>query len=334
MGTAGWRFATRSSEKPAQLQHSTRLPGTSGLRYYLGYDWASDVTLLQVDTGAPPGPCAVNFRQVVTGASPPSLAFPRGQETGLTGESLTHISPNRRWVLFTGFTSHTVVALTGAPRSYQVKLDFPSVLNQSNPVPVCAAWMPDSSHWLELTQDKQGGSAILLHKLNGSVERRLPFIQKATWHLLVGVTYRNTALIEMNLAPDRQPPQIKLFEIDLQTGVLREHNGLEGLKELRGSDCMSLALSPQGDRLAWVTRTGRSPLSSLHRVIGGKSPITRYTLYTAFLDGAQLTAVDSVDSENREEMAQTHWTPDGKRISFVFNEAIYTVPVPTLPTRE
>ena len=323
----GLSIATYTGNKPVTLRNSTRLRGTTDLNYSQGYDWASNEDVMQVDTYPSGGTFSVHFRTAATGVSLPARSFPRGQEIGLTGDTLTHVFLNRQWLLFTGFTSHTVIALTGAHRSYQTMMDCPPVINQQDTIPIRAAWMLDSNYWLELTQNKQDHGALMMHRLDGGVERCFPFAHLGASCCLVGVTNRNTALMEMNLAPARQPAQFHVFELDLQTGVLRENAELGRLEELKHSDGCSLVLSPHGDRLAWVTRTGQFPIGSVYRVLRGKPQITKFTLYSAHLDGTQLKAVDNVETAYPGELSQTHWMPDAKRLSFVFNGAIYTVPV-------
>ena len=217
------------------------------------------------------------------------------------------------------------MGLTGPPRSYQTKLDCPR--GQRDTLSRRAAWTQDSSHWLELTKESQDRTALLLHKLDGGVERRFPLFDKSGPLLLIGVTKRNTALIEANVSHAGERPRWQFFDLDLQSGLLTANAVLNRSGELQWSNSDTIVLSQKGDRLAWVNRTSQSTVERLNRLLRRKPQITRYALFSENIDGTQLVLADSIDTIYPSEIAQTHWTPDGKQISFVVFGAIYTVPV-------
>ncbi len=88
-------------------------------------------------------------------------------------------------------------------------------------------------------------------------------------------------------------------------------------------------LSPQGDRLAWlIVREYTPPGQRKQRMIG---------LWVSRLDGSGMQEIGHMDYqpndfghrgyEPKKEVPQhLRWTPDGKRLSFQYQGALYTVP--------
>lgn len=95
------------------------------------------------------------------------------------------------------------------------------------------------------------------------------------------------------------------------------------------------ALSPDGTRIAWLlyseevappleqwTARMLSPVLILQR-----PPRYRLHLYISNADGTGMRAVGHVDVPRGDRSRSVlRWTPDGKRLSFVYNHALWTVP--------
>jgi hypothetical protein len=79
-----------------------------------------------------------------------------------------------------------------------------------------------------------------------------------------------------------------------------------------------VTLSPSGDRLAWI-------LEQEH----GNTQL--YTLYTADADGAHARPIGSAEGvpvgKANSWPRELRWLPDGKQVSFVYKDALYTLPV-------
>ena len=94
------------------------------------------------------------------------------------------------------------------------------------------------------------------------------------------------------------------------------------------------AVSPTGDRIAFL-------LSTQHPPTGSTAIVSRFThsrtgptvsLCVSRLDGTRPRSLGSeelrVDRENgpEAEIGQLRWLPDGKRLSFVFRDTLWTIP--------
>jgi len=78
-------------------------------------------------------------------------------------------------------------------------------------------------------------------------------------------------------------------------------------------------LSPQGDRLAWVLDRGATG-SRLYQLFASKADGT---------DQRLVGAAPGVSVSNRFSWPRSiRWLPNGKRVSFVFRDALWSVPVP------
>jgi hypothetical protein len=98
----------------------------------------------------------------------------------------------------------------------------------------------------------------------------------------------------------------------------------------------SVALSPDGERVGWLVYTGR-PFSLIEQWLARLNPrfafgaAPRYTLnlFVSKRDGTGVREVGrvAVSPQDRSRGA-LRWTPDGTRLSFVFEGALWTVPVP------
>lgn len=86
------------------------------------------------------------------------------------------------------------------------------------------------------------------------------------------------------------------------------------------AEAQEVAVSPQGDRAAWLLMSKRS--SSRF------APTT--SLWVSGLDGTGLREIGSVrwDARSRtgDVPSQVHWLPRGKRVSFVYGGSLWTVP--------
>lgn len=93
---------------------------------------------------------------------------------------------------------------------------------------------------------------------------------------------------------------------------------------------MQCALSPGGDRLAWIVVTPtRSPpflaraLALLHVPLGEQASV-----WVGDLDGSAPRQVACIGLKQNEPIpAQLAWTPDNKRLSYLHDGALWTVPV-------
>ena len=97
---------------------------------------------------------------------------------------------------------------------------------------------------------------------------------------------------------------------------------------------VDLAFSPHGDRIAWVLmQTHPSPASALlHRILPMVKlvPKTVTGLWVSQIDGSNLHEIGHLDNPSGPNkippIDYVRWLPDGKKLSFVYRDALYTVP--------
>ena len=85
-----------------------------------------------------------------------------------------------------------------------------------------------------------------------------------------------------------------------------------------------IAVSPKGDRIAWLL---------MPNLKGRPRNVQRgaASLWVSQLDGSRMREIGSAGTDVRQRSApsllmQLRWLPGGKRLSFLYNGALYTVP--------
>jgi len=290
-----------------------------------GYIWLDASTVRQVDSFSH-ATLDINDTDVETGTMRKIASYPKGKERGFTSEQLFHLSPDRKWLLFTGFDTNTVMSLTAKPSLVQIPLNKPLVPNKPTTILQGAAWMPDSLHWLELSEDKSGNGLLLVHTLDGKTAQGIAVPGVVQWRTLLGITEHGAALLGENIAKQGQETRVKYLEVNLKTGQTTENTALNQVPSLRSPEIYTPVLSPTGDRIAWATRHNPGILIGILRMLGHKPQTTPYEISTCRLDGSQLHSVDNVECQGREMVEMMEWLPDNKQISFTFRDTLYTVP--------
>jgi len=328
--TMMWVVASHPLPTGRSLEHSRRLPATKGVPYYhggvQGYVWLDARTVRQVDSVSN-ATLDIKDTDVETGTVRKIASYPKGKEGGFISQQLFHLSPDRKWQLFTGFTTSTVMSLSAKPALVQTPLNKPGVLNKPTTILQVAAWMPDSLHWLELSEDKSGNSLLLVHTLDGKIVQRIVVPGVAQWRTLLGVTEHGAALVGENIAKQGQGPRMKYLEVNIKTGQTTENTALNQVSSLQNPEIYTPVLSPKGDRLAWATRHNPGLLIGILRMLRHKPQTARYEISSCRLDGSQLHGVDNVECQGREEVEMMDWLPDNQQISFTFRDTLYTAPV-------
>ncbi len=335
-----WIVASHPIRTGNNLERSHRLAATKGLAYYSGceqgYTWLDAGTVRQIDS-VEGNALLVKDTDVATGITRTTASFAKRKEEGFIDKNLTHLSPDRKWILYTGSTADTLMRNVGPLVSSQTLFDKSST--KQKPLAYIVhrvAWMRDSLHWVELSEGAQGKGVLILHTIGSPATTRwalAPMVAApgtTPLRMLIGITDRNTALIkEVDWKPGLLTP-MRFVEVDLKTGQRSSNTGLSQLAPLThlySSYREEPALSPQGDRLVWVRQEYPDLVTILARMLRHKPQTIRYEVLSCRLDGSQYNLVDSVESGNmRERVNMVEWLPDGKQVSFVFQNFLYTAP--------
>jgi hypothetical protein len=187
-------------------------------------------------------------------------------------------------------------------------------------------WMPDGQHWFCWDRDTD---RIEMYGLN---RRKAQFIavsglpspvNHGSWTesvgQVVGVTPQGTVIL-MTGSAHEVGAKFTFYTFQAEDGANAKKIGtMQFPDNLIMSD---IALSPQGNKLAWQLEA--NDFSSSHKVSIWTSGIDcshKSEVGTTHVDAAKFTLSSMMD------MSGLAWSPDGKRISFVYHDLLWTAPV-------
>lgn len=241
------------------------------------------------------------------------------------------LSPDRQSVLWyecpvvAGHSDRWVVAALDGKQ--MINVAFPREIGS----PGDPVWAPDSRRWAMLWDDARKGPVCYVFSVEKrSLVREIPLPQAGKkeegkvirW--IVGFTQSGHIL--SSVAQEDGSDKVEMLECASAGKQEEPHRyTIRLLKPAVVNDCI---LSPKGDRLAWLLEERKKP-SADKDAAGG----ARLELWISRRDGSGLQAMGFMDiaSENvkRTEWypSQLSWLPDGKRLSFIYKDALYTVPV-------
>lgn len=224
------------------------------------------------------------------------------------------VSPDGEWMLWTGNKGQTIVARTDGAKHFEYPPGPPSEKR----------WMSESIRWIELVKDGKSFNRAILHNVvdpKASEPRLLlptipctpNFVDLAGMtpttddHILTSVWNRRPGNIEpagiIALALNVQMSRIGRFTLDPPHALDRGH----------------LVFAPIYGRLAWVIEY-KPALSRITKA----GP--RVGLWVTRMNGWESHEVGSLESEGFITADSVRWTPDGTRLSFIYQDALWTVP--------
>lgn len=247
------------------------------------------------------------------------------EDTGPTGPADWMLSPDRRWLLtylgVPGKRRWAAISLDGKQRrTYPARFGFRPL--------VC--WKGDSSGWVELFLGSAGPTAA-----SYSVAANAPtpsLTPLATNHegyygrpVPLGGTIDNGIVIATWAEDERHRVPMHII-----------HPGSSSIPSVRTkvllprqADFMEIELSPDGRRLAWVFVVPNHRRHGLRLpFFKSSTPDIDQQLWVSDLDGGKMHRIAAGDSVSKEELTTIHfvrWLPDGKTLSFVDHDSIYTV---------
>jgi hypothetical protein len=247
------------------------------------------------------------------------------------GEDQGAVSPDGKWSLWTGENQY-VVASTAGGSEYRHRL----AAAPKRPFNQCGnaymvtsetAWLRDSRRWVDVRTDAKDRHTLTVHALDGRELKRVRLKNLAYAPYVLGATADDRVILWSGGAA-------------LHTVDLREKSpGVRPMTAVapRIGGVLDVALSPQGDRLLWRTmdnvynhkpkvvewlmeRAGLDPCPPLH------------VLWTSGLDGSKMREIGRVSIRSNlvcdaASISNYRWTPDGSRVSYIYDDALWTVPV-------
>lgn len=328
------------------------------------YFWLDDSNILFFRTAPADGYQAIRLELPAKVETPvPALRM----EPGLVRFSdwLPALSPDGKWLLWQERTERlnriVICAVDGSRRMawpQQARLPVRDVNRALNQPLNEYGWMPDSKQWVRMTHTPTGLQAELYPLNNPKAKTVLPllppvgiplglFRPQAFFFLPTG----RILAIPYNVhfvAPTPEGRELEHREVTRRThgGMVRVTNlGVGNTAALPGQTATislplgaeggSLVPSPRGDRLAWfmVEKENTFWSEQILRWLPHDMPFgPRYSLslWVSRSDGRGMRKLGKLKTEPTLQfrlLNMLRWTPDGKRLSFLHDNALWTVPV-------
>jgi hypothetical protein len=304
------------------LARSTRIgfPGSASL---YNYQWKSSKEILCFSE-----PSQGSYRLECVNTSRGSMT-PLATFTSKTrmwgGEDQARLSPDGKWALWVGETAYATVATDGSRRS-----EIPNPVQRYHGCgnyyrfEAATAWMQDSRHWVEVKQKPSGPQVLVVHDAASPIVRRLSLGTMGGPPVVLGVTPEDHAVLW---------DQAGTF-LDIDLGRPQGSVKKWTVKRPPVGDVSDVVLSPDGQRLCWKTYSwviNRLPalLERMLERIRIDVPTTTYLVWTSRLDGSHMREIgrSRVQQHIGQPFRSFRWTPDGTKISYVYDNALWTVPV-------
>src|SRR5579884_2324832 len=228
------------------------------------------------------------------------------------GKRLVWLSQNQKWI---------AARLDAAD-----KVEWPRA---GKTVPGFALWMFDSRHWVECVEDYHNDAftipRAIFHDLEAPRANQTVQFTGLPDGLPLGITHDNHVLLYKQDFADRTTrkvkPQVDFYEasLDGESASVRDYS-ISWPQSMRVWD---MALSRQGDRLAW-------------RLMPDDLERATCEIWTSDLRGEARRKIGQVKNLTRLTgdrsirspfPVKLRWLPDGKRLSFLYDNALWTVPV-------
>lgn len=349
LGLLGWWLTWMSTEEPLLMERATRvatLPPRSA-----DYRWESNGTVLI---------CSFGRQQLLeldtrTHASTQLLDQAIRPDPNFMNFSL---SPDHRYALWGSLWGNganiTSADLSGGTTS-RISVDQSEYWIATNPI-----WLSDNVHVTQIVQSTSGAYALIAARDNRGDFRRVPIDFPADpfsgFNLgglrLMGVT-QNGAIIAVRekaigSGSTLSAQRLTFFEIDLRgaRGKARQYSVLWPM-QARSVNAAYLnedpvaELSPRGDRLAWIgpeDKEQQPVLLWLSKWVRGIDTNHHHWIKvsTSSLDGTDFRVIGRFETERHRLLSSVYsypsldrlqWLPSGRRLSFCYDGALWTVPV-------
>jgi hypothetical protein len=292
------------AQEPLLLQRATRIASVKGPDVYSDYCvWLSDhdvisVDYRQLDWHKPP---VIAFHDLTTGKTHkvPFVRWPVSTHTEVV------CSGDGRWALCLdtdGPEPHTNVI--GMDLQTGRTLEWPSL---GDPYHLPNHWLSDSRRWLQFPTLEKGYFNVYSVDAPTKVDRLdFPDAPDANWRTHGHFLTNRDHLIIYNDPGIRREPWTKLdireYRLFPSITLLSKHH----FYPPAGQQIEAVSFSPAGDRFAWI--------------VGEQ-------LWVSKLDGTDRVEIGRLPAEGWGKGQSLIWLPDGKRLSFVYNDSLYTVPV-------
>jgi hypothetical protein len=312
------------------LFRATRVPGVSSRDYR---QWQTGDALLRF-TRVPGRWIQVERVNAATGAAERLPFSSELAAQSAQGGSSLHLSPDGRWLLVWG----TVIKGQTTNILFVSELEGQRRRRWTTPGTIDGiTWLPDSLRFIVWKWDGGGRRLGLLHSREPAEDREIRLLVPAYAPYVLGVLPDGRVLATDFAHIGNWRRGVNLYEY----ASLDEDGKPSGGRPVRhtsvrpppGATVEGVQLSPSGDRLLWHfdglegPTFGRNWLPRLLPFTASYYQPHRVTrLAVSRLDGSGLREIGRQEVMRNESFGDYRWTPDGKRICFRYQDAVYTIP--------
>jgi hypothetical protein len=258
-----------------------------------------------------------------------------GEEGFMPYEPL--LSPDGNWML-----SRERVKGSPPRRWRAISLDGKQEVKGNQFIEPCSApiwgiWTQDSKGWVSLEGLLDGPEAEFCPRGNP---------KKMTTRKSIGVRMANAKAPDDGVGPllgfspdgwavasrwhpyfEAKKGPVKVFEFDIKTG--KSPPRVHSIRLPKGARADELVLSRQGDRLAWKFYFDRVASDAANT-----KPISTIELWVSKLNGSEMRRIGAQQVKRANNSIYEKdfpyglcWTPDGKQLSFLYQQALYLISV-------
>lgn len=314
----GGFFLLIRSRSTDLLKKSTHLTDKIGNQPYY---WLTNEELLYLTPNQLAGTYTLHRLKITSGTE--------AEQGNLTSGNF-RISPDGQWALtITPSNAGSLFSLERTDGKRQFR--FFTHLNNED-INTNVAWTTDDKAIIALTFSDTGGLLTTFPLDKPAVLPSMPVALNDN-QILLGMTDANRVLAIQNISDKqltRLHDSITLYDFPLKQGDDFHKIGVSR-PEGRDSEVDDVVLNPSGSRLAWRFTAHHTPflysfLKSLYNVFGIHDNTT-VSLWTSKTDGSEMHELGSVNLKSPVPQPQLlHWTPDGRNLSFQYDEKLYSIP--------
>ena len=194
-------------------------------------------------------------------------------------------------------------------------------------------WLTDSSGWIDMCGSWSDGNELTIHQLEGNLTQRSVPIVVTYASQFLGITH-NREVVATDTSLDRQStPGIGQDSFDLYLTDLRASTPVAVKSTIPFPPRVKghkPVLSPDGSQIAWTCSRDSSPQSFFQRVLVrcGIKQHSSLEIWVGPVRGGQMRQIGYLnDDDSKEWFDKLKWTPDGKHLSYLWNEDLWTVTV-------
>ena len=230
------------------------------------------------------------------------------------------LSPDAKWLLCHDYSRSWVAVSLDS--SHDVIRPFQGA--GSGEVGPFTAWLPDARSWLQAVQE-EGVTHNYLYRVDTPTVT--DHVGRFGLDGLEIVGFFGPTRVLTILPRTGDGGGISMADYDALSPATSSHFYIQHVPP--NMDVQQVVLSPDRSRLAWKFAVKPLPLGLKATINSGyvrhSSPVTA-GLWISDLNLNNLREIGTVDIRD-DHITNLRWTPDGKRLSFIDGDALYTVPV-------